>query len=77
MSFVPMITCDGLWPKPGRETCPAYLPLPAGDLDRARRYALDHGWVLAEAPDGPELCPAHRLARDEGRLDAEHRVVLP
>lgn len=56
MTAVLLVKCDGEWPQPGKGACSAYLPLPMGDLERARALAVAGGWSLAENKD---LCPAH------------------
>jgi hypothetical protein len=68
-----MLSCDGLWPKPGRESCPAFLTVDAdtAGMDVAQ-LARDHGW--GRFP-GQLLCPSHMRLMQQRRLDGDGRVM--
>jgi hypothetical protein len=72
VSLLLVVTCDGLWPKPGRERCPAFRPMLASiRAGEAYERLMAEGW---ESGVDRQLCPAHARARREDRLDAEGRV---
>lgn len=56
MTAVLLVKCDGEWPQPGRGACPAFLPLPMREPERARALAVAGGWTIGAWQD---LCPAH------------------
>jgi hypothetical protein len=68
-----LVKCGGLWPRPGREVCPAYRTVPA-DVRAGEAYErlTAEGW---EFGIDRILCPAHARARSEERLDGDARVV--
>jgi hypothetical protein len=73
MTVLLLVTCSGLWPKPGREVCPAFRTMPA-DIRAGEAYAqlTAEGWDFGI---DRELCPAHARARRDDRLDVDGRVV--
>lgn len=63
MTAVLLIKCDAEFPQPSRGACPAFLPLPMGDLERARQAAVAAGWSLGAEQ---EFCPSHTRPVSDG-----------